>query len=252
MSQLAQQPLWPHSCAMNHAQTNVGRVGSGKAVDQWHVDSVDFVCIILVSDTTHMKGGEIQILQMGDATGSFFDDLKLRDIPAELVESAAAPAAGHCLFVRGSKLLHSVKPVEEAPEDRHSVIMSYTSRNVFTPDLTRLDPLRFQLGDPRNVADLEYARHKAWRVHGQMEYVMDRVGFGTPTAVLAEHLRGAAEELRYARRLLLGEISDIPGVLMNEHDRVTTERPRDRSDHHRVEEGKGDAVVISDSERSVN
>jgi hypothetical protein len=54
LSELSRQPLWPHDGVMSHAHTNVGMVGSGKAVDQWHVDSVDYVCIVIVSDMTNM------------------------------------------------------------------------------------------------------------------------------------------------------------------------------------------------------
>lgn len=78
LSALAQQEIHPHDAVMNHAHTNIGTVGSGRAVDQWHVDSVDFVCIVIVSDTREMKGGELQVLQMADgAMGSTFDELKV-------------------------------------------------------------------------------------------------------------------------------------------------------------------------------
>ena len=76
-SALAAQPVHPHDAVMNHAHTNIGAVGNGKAVDQWHTDSVDFVCIVIVSDTRDMEGGEFQVLQMSDATGSTFDTLKV-------------------------------------------------------------------------------------------------------------------------------------------------------------------------------
>jgi hypothetical protein len=221
LSDLAQEPIQPHDAVMNHAHTNVGAVGNGKAVDQWHIDSVDYVCIIIVSDTTNMKGGELQILQLADATGKTFDNLKLHGIPKELVESVNVPLAGHCLFVKGSKLLHSVSPVLEGVEARHSVVQPFTVRNVFAPDLTRLDPFRYQFGDPAYIADLEYARHKAWRVRGQMKFVIEQLPFGTPTNVVADVLESAARELLHGSKLLRGEICDLPGFLVNENDKIT-------------------------------
>lgn len=115
-----------------------------------------------------------------------------------------------------------------------------TTRNVFAKDLTRLDPLRYQFGDPRHVADLEYARHKAWRVSGQMKYLMEQVSFGTPSETIADVLRNAEEELRHARRLILGEISDIPGWLVNKDDKVTTDA-RDRQDFGDCESESSDS-----------
>jgi hypothetical protein len=230
-SDLTQQPLHPHDAVMGQAHTNVGVVGNGKAVDQWHTDSVDYVCIIIVSDTTNMKGGELQILQLADATGTTFDKLKLHGIPKELVGSVNVPSAGHCLFVNGSKLLHSVSPVREGVEARHSVILPFSVRNVFAPDLTRLDPFRHQFGDPEHIADLEYARHKAWRVRGQMKFVIERLPFGTPSNEVADVLEAAARELLHGSKLLRGDISDMPGFLVHDSD-VVTKEIRDRSDHN--------------------
>ena len=53
----------PHSMTMNISHTNVGKPGTGKAVDKWHTDSVDYVLIIL-SDLTEMRGGELRVLQV--------------------------------------------------------------------------------------------------------------------------------------------------------------------------------------------
>lgn len=231
LSSMAKTDLHPHDSVMNHAHTNIGNVGTGKAVDQWHVDAVDFVCIILVSDTRGMKGGELKVLQLSDATKGVFDDLKAFGIPQELVESVQAPPIGHAIFMRGSKLLHSVSPVAEGVEPRYSVVQSYTTRNVFAPDLTRLGPFREQFGDPKEIADLEFARHKAWRVAGQLKYVMDNLSFGTETDEVVELFQSAAKELVASCRLLKGEISDIPGYLVQEDDFVTKD-VRERADHH--------------------
>jgi hypothetical protein len=35
-SALAQEELWPHDSVMNMGHTNLGKVGTGKAVDEWH------------------------------------------------------------------------------------------------------------------------------------------------------------------------------------------------------------------------
>ena len=47
---------------MNHAHTNFGFPGVSQAVDQWHVDVVDYVFVVILSDITDMQGGELQVL----------------------------------------------------------------------------------------------------------------------------------------------------------------------------------------------
>lgn len=89
--------------------------------------------------------------------------------------------------------------------------------------------MRYQFGDPKPIAELEFARHKAWRVAGQLDYVVRGIPFGTDTEQVVEVLEAAARELWRGSRLLRGEISDIPGFLVNEQD-VVTENARDRAE----------------------
>lgn len=65
LNQLSRDAVAPQTMTMNISHTNVGRAGTGKAVDKWHVDSVDYVLIIILSDLTDMKGGELRVLQVG-------------------------------------------------------------------------------------------------------------------------------------------------------------------------------------------
>lgn len=41
---------------------NVGALGLDRPVDAWHVDSVDYVAVIILSDTAEMEGGELQVV----------------------------------------------------------------------------------------------------------------------------------------------------------------------------------------------
>jgi hypothetical protein len=70
LSDLANEPLWVDDAIMNTAHTNVGAIGSDKAVDEWHTDSTQFVFVLILSDTTDMVGGELQVLQLADASGT--------------------------------------------------------------------------------------------------------------------------------------------------------------------------------------
>lgn len=247
LSQMAGEPLGPQSCVMNHAHTNVGAVGAG-TVDKWHVDSVDYVVILMISDTQHMQGGQVQVLQKADATGDTFAQLQRDGVPDQWVSTLPAPPAGYGLFLRGSKLLHAVTSVVAAREPRHSVILPWSSRNVFGPDLTRLDTLRYIFRDPPAVASLEYARHKAWRVSGQMKYLIDHVTFENDreddesnqdsVQELANLLQTAADELVRAKRILLGEVTDN-ALFLNTRDPQV-------SDSDTIEDATDDVWMVSD------
>jgi hypothetical protein len=142
-----------------------------------------------------------------------FDELRVRGIPREQVESVTYPGAGYCIFMQGSMILHSVTPVAAAVEPRLSLVNSYGRRDCFAKDRYRISAFREQAGDPTEVANLEYARHKAWRVAGKMRHVMESLPFGTSAEELADLFEGVAEELVQAKKLLLGEISDLPGLI---------------------------------------
>jgi hypothetical protein len=94
-------------------------------------DSVDFVLVLILSDCTDMDGGELQVLQLADASGKFFDEMKVHGIPKDKVESVAYPGAGFCVLMQGTKILHSVTPVLAARETRLSFVNAYGRRCVW-------------------------------------------------------------------------------------------------------------------------
>ena len=49
-SAMAGMPLGPHDMTMNMSQTNFGEIGADRPVDAWHIDSVPYVCALLLSD----------------------------------------------------------------------------------------------------------------------------------------------------------------------------------------------------------
>eukprot|EP00467_Chlorarachnion_reptans_P016060 CAMPEP_0114503178 /NCGR_PEP_ID=MMETSP0109-20121206/9503_1 /TAXON_ID=29199 /ORGANISM="Chlorarachnion reptans, Strain CCCM449" /LENGTH=380 /DNA_ID=CAMNT_0001681177 /DNA_START=241 /DNA_END=1383 /DNA_ORIENTATION=+ len=221
-SELAGEPLWPHNMAMNHGHTNYGLIGTGRAVDQWHVDSTDYVFVLILSDIRDMEGGELQVLQMPDSSGTAFDKLQQEGIPEHLVETVNYSQAGYCIFMQGSKILHSVTPVLKAREPRISFVQSFSNRNVFAPDKTRMSTFLHQSKDPPNIVNLEFARHKAWRIMGQMRYIQNEVSFddAKKKVELAKLFKRAGEEMMLAHDLLLGKKNNLPGFIVNKEDKV--------------------------------
>lgn len=62
MSSFVGEPAVAHSMPSNYSHINIGEPNSGLPVDRWHIDSVDFVLICLLSDPEGMEGGELQVV----------------------------------------------------------------------------------------------------------------------------------------------------------------------------------------------
>jgi hypothetical protein len=110
---------------------------------------------------------------------------------------------------QGSKILHAVTPVLKAREPRYSLVNSYMTTNVFLRDPTKYHTFKSEGFDDRmDVVPLEFARHKAWRVKGQMTYLMEHATFGSSPEELAKVLSGAGNELIQSANLLMGKTVD--------------------------------------------
>lgn len=213
VSQLAGKPLAPHGMPMNIGHTNWGRKVNGEngeeavIVDQWHVDSVDYVMVLILSDLSKMVGGDLEVLhKAGVRDNAEFLQAGIGPDMQKHVRKVAYPGAGYCIFMHGSQILHRVSPISFADEARISCVTSYMSRNVFDEDSTRFHTFKHQ--DPEHVSAVEYARHQAWRVGGVMEYLQEKLKFGTPTDEISGVLRDAASTLEKAARLVDGTEND--------------------------------------------
>jgi hypothetical protein len=219
---LARDELCPHTMQKNMSHSNIGFPATTitststtadtadtvtvTPVDKWHTDSTDYVVVIILSDLTDMRGGELQVLQLPDSSSSgSFATLQASGIPPELVETVQYCGPGYGIFMQGSKILHSVRGVLAAREPRISLVNSYMSTRVFNPDTTKYST--YVVGDSEEVVDMEFARHKAWRVAGQLQFVRDSEVF-LDKQLLLRVLRGAAEELLSAANALEGKPED--------------------------------------------
>mmetsp|Transcript_73839 Transcript_73839/g.210638 ORF Transcript_73839/g.210638 Transcript_73839/m.210638 type:complete len:210 (-) Transcript_73839:363-992(-) len=144
-----------------------------------------------------MKGGLLRVLQQPDSSGGHFQELLLKGVPQELVETVKYTGPGYAIFMQGSKILHAVTPVLEAREPRYSLVNSYMTRDVFLRDPTKYHTfLSKGFDDRKDVVPLEYARHKAWRVKGQMKYILDEMAPGATPEEIAKILETTSEELK--------------------------------------------------------
>ncbi|OAG35480.1 hypothetical protein AYO21_10361 [Fonsecaea monophora] len=82
-----------------------------ESVVPWHRDSYPFVCVVMLSDTRNMKGGETEI-QRGDGT-----TVKVR-----------SPQMGGAVVLQGRHVSHMAIPVENMPE-RITIVASFRPRD---------------------------------------------------------------------------------------------------------------------------
>jgi len=130
LSKMSGVPVIPHSANMNIAQINFGQIGVSKKVDQWHLDSVPYVMVILLSDATDMQGGDLQVARLPNA------QMALNQIHNDAVDPSSIdvvnyPGPGHAIFMQGSRIAHGVTPVKHAREPRLTLVNSYQSANPF-------------------------------------------------------------------------------------------------------------------------
>ncbi|KAH0397297.1 hypothetical protein KCU89_g8424, partial [Aureobasidium melanogenum] len=95
---------------------------SGSSVIPWHVDSYPYVCIVMLSDTTHMKGGETYI-------------------SGKDIQAVKGPSLGTAVVLQGGQVRHLAARTFGSAE-RITTITSFRAAEVGRFDDSRLANLR--------------------------------------------------------------------------------------------------------------
>ena len=194
LSKIAGTPIGPHHMGMNMSQINFGEIGAGKPIDEWHLDSVPYVLVVLLSDASGSQGGQLQVALLGDPRETI-DKIKMGVVDTSEIDVVDYPGAGYAIFMQGSRIAHAVSPVVAAREPRITCINSYQSLNPFSTDRTVYATFRDTDG---HHAPVEFARHVGWRVQGQLDYMMHDSSLQGNDAAIAQLLDDAAAELKRA------------------------------------------------------
>ena len=201
-SEMANVEIWPNNMHNRSSQANYSDPKSSAKVDLWHVDSVDYVCVIILSDIKDMEGGELQVLELIDrelrpGVVATSDILAHKD----KIRTVNYPGPGYCIFMQGSMIKHGVNPVRRASEPRITLVNSYSPLDVFIPD--RTEPYVYTI-DSHHVRSIEYTRHKARRCEGQLQYMHSLIQRGEQfeDCELEYALESASAELHEAARKL--------------------------------------------------
>merc|ERR1712151_349089 len=208
LENMSRTPVNPHGVLMHGAQINFGvgkaNGGSDKPVDAWHLDSVPYVLVVLLTEPDEFEGGETKIARYRDPDDGL-ENIRNGTIPTELIETHRLPGAGYAMFMQGSKVPHAVMPVTRGL--RLSLVNSYMSRDVFEEDRTSYRFSKIQ--DPGHIHPIEIARHYAWRVQGKLDYLLRKNMWGESDRVL-KILDESSEELKRTHDLIIGKLDEKP------------------------------------------
>jgi hypothetical protein len=165
LSDVAGCALLPHSMPSQQLYINYAPDELTNAVDTWHVDSIGFDYVILLSDPRTFGGGQFQFFRgtQAEAARLLATDIESltgatsQDLPAHRVLSPAFPAAGYAFFQQGNMVMHRATRLTRRAE-RITMVPGLVAR-----DTRCFDPTKDAVadwGEPGIVS--EFARHKAW------------------------------------------------------------------------------------------
>jgi hypothetical protein len=186
------------ACGINYAPEDISR-----AIDTWHVDSVAFDVVMMITDPATMKGGEFQYFhgtkQEGQAllgiTGEEGVDTAL---PDDRVVTIPFPEAGFGFMQQGTMIFHrACRLLERA--DRITMIPSFEVLPANAPDST--NTLNMADWDDPGICP-ELARHEIWRTRARLERLLDEISLQDEPAELSARINAAIERLvRFSDKL---------------------------------------------------
>ena len=196
LSAIVGVPLGRHSvpavaCGINYAPDDISR-----AVDTWHVDSVAFDIVMMITDPTILKGGEFQYFhgtkQEGQAllgiTGEEGVDTAL---PEDQVVTIPFPEAGFGFMQQGTMIFHrACRLLERA--DRITMIPSFEVLPANAPDST--NTLNMADWDDPGICP-ELARHEIWRTQARLESLLSEIALEDHPAELSARINVAIDRL---------------------------------------------------------
>ena len=184
------------ACGINYAPEDITR-----AVDTWHVDSVSYDIVILLTDPQTFRGGEFQYFRGTKAEGEKIlgaggEAGTQNDLPEERVVTVKFPAAGYGFLQQGNRVFHRARRLLERAE-RVTMIPSFVALG--GADGTNVAAMS-KWGDPGILAEL--ARHEAWQAERRLRRLIDGLPLSASPARIADALDEAAEGVRrYAATL---------------------------------------------------
>lgn len=212
LSAIAGTPLCPHSIPGMQAFVNFAPEELTRSVDSWHVDSISFDAVLMVSDPATLAGGRFEYFlgsraEMATLMG-VEDERELvlgydQPLPEDRVVKVEFPGPGYAVFMQGDMVFHRAAPLAQ-PGERITLVAGFLARDLAYPDRTNT-------GHMQNWQEIDIltdaARHAAWLSREKLSALLEVLNYtpGDPRLGLAEALeeaiadaRRVAEEMRLA------------------------------------------------------
>lgn len=210
LSDIAGTPLMSHTMPSVQAAINYAPDDITKTIDSWHVDSIGFDFVMMVTDPRSFEGGEFQFFKGTKAeaaallktspdrlTDGFFDEL-----PPERVETVGFPGAGYAFFMQGHMVLHRATRLLK-PGERITFVPAFVCRDTRYKDPTNSTSMRLW-SDPGMWTEL--ARHKAWVSRSKLDSLIDELPFTDDRDAICQRLRAGIEDVEK----LLQDLESLP------------------------------------------
>lgn len=207
LSALAGAKLARHSvpavaCGVNYAPKDIR-----KAVDTWHVDSVAFDIVMMLSDPTTLEGGEFQYFHGTKMEGQSLLGIEGEEgvdteLPLDRTITIPFPQAGYGFMQQGNMIFHRACRLLRKAE-RMTMIPSFVVAPVTANDAT--NSVNMASWDDPGIRT-ELARHEAWRASARLEALVNDLSLHDNDAQLCEQLDAALEPLLKFRNRIGGAV----------------------------------------------
>lgn len=194
LSQIYGIPVAPHSIPLHLGHFNFAPDDLTRAVDKWHIDTIGFDYVMMVSDPNQQVGGRFQYF-----LGTKREIQEIKDnnqsIPEDRIISPEFPGPGYIIVLQGNMVVHRGAKLEQ-PFDRVTMVNGYVPLN-----LDSVDPSRFfdlKTVDPHQLLFPEWARHKAWLSKGKLNRIIEELPFTDDRELIINKLKSAIEDVETA------------------------------------------------------
>jgi hypothetical protein len=196
LSAIANVTLGRHSvpavaCGINYAPDDIT-----KAVDNWHVDSVSYDIVMMLSDPNRIKVGEFQIFNGTKQEGREILGINGEEgidtqLPENRVITLPFPSAGYGFLQQGNMIFHRACRLQEKA-DRITIIPSFEVLPSSSMDAT--NSINMSGWDDPGIQQ-ELARHEIWRASARLDKLLDEVKLNDDPLKLAANINDAISKL---------------------------------------------------------
>ena len=209
LSRFANVDIAAHPMTTNYSQINFGEPPMGeeeaKPADVWHLDSVDYVLVIMLTDD--FEGGELLVSHIDP--NQAMERIRTNTLPDELITKNKYPGPGYGIFMQGCRIAHAVAPLTAGSKSsRITAVNSYASCDSMRIDRPSIYNALSQ-NHTKQVYDPDYLRLIAWRCMSKLNHLVTDPQYDNPRdgddANNMDILDLVIDQLTMARALMGGE-----------------------------------------------